>query len=46
MENKTTLNDTAKTKYGESLFNFIKSKDRNPNYYTKMNFTMNLGVCI
>ena len=36
--NKTENNDTAKSEFGESLFNKIKSKERTPKIYNKMAF--------
>ena len=40
--NKTKNNDTAKTEFGESLFNKINSKDRIPKNYKNMSF----DICI
>ena len=46
ISNKTKYQDIPKSRFGQSLFNYIKSKDRKPEKYTKTNNKMDLDICI
>jgi hypothetical protein len=46
IKNKTNLQDTPKSKYGISLLNEIKSKDRKPQKYNDNVNQMEIDICI